>query len=113
MFHVIRKWRTDNNRLRKYVYNSDTIIKDKNIAKHNEKALGIEGNEFTNSFIFNVNEVFKNVRELRPTSRSALNIFSLIYDPIGYLQPLTVKLKIISRKFIYPDVTLFTILISY
>ena len=60
-----------------------------------EKVLGVEWNEYQDIFIFRVNKMFEDVIEIVPSKRRILSLISSIYDPVGFLQPLTVKLKLL------------------
>ena len=59
--------------------------------------LRVEWNEYQDIFIFRVNKMFEDVIEIVPSKRKILSIISSIYDPVGFLQPLTVKLKLLFQ----------------
>ena len=63
-----------------------------------EKVLGIEWDDINDKLIFNVNEIFKDAINIQPTKRNILSIISTIYDPVGYLQPITIPLKILFQE---------------
>ena len=41
--------------------------------------------------------MFEDVIEIIPSKRRILSIISSLYDPVGFLQPLTVKLKFLFQ----------------
>ena len=45
-----------------------------------------------------MNEIFKDAINIQPTKRNILSIISTIYDPVGYLQPITIPLKILFQE---------------
>ena len=63
-----------------------------------EKILGAQWNEYQDIFIFRVNKMLEDVMEIVPSKRRILSIISSICDPIGFLQPLTVKLKLLFQS---------------
>ena len=74
-------------------------VKDTNI----DKVLSIEWDEFIDKLIFWLSDIFCFVFVLSflnvtPTKRHILAIISSIYDPVGYLQPITTQLKILIQE---------------
>ena len=58
------------------------------------KVLGIEWDEFTSKLIYRLSEIFRKSLNVKPTKCNILAITSSIYDPVGYLQVITIQLKI-------------------
>ena len=117
----LRKWRTNSQELRDFlalfnandetVYskvNSDNVnIKTVNSDNVNTKlvpnnryakVLGIEWDDIRDKLVFRLNEIFKDAADIQPTKRNILSIISTIYDPVGYLQPVTIQLKILFQE---------------
>ena len=99
---VIRKWRKNDETLGKLIQecegSDNTRYKtDENFESY-EKVLGVEWNECQEIFIFRVNKMFEDVIEIVPSKRRILSLISSIYDPVGFLQPLTVKLKLLFQS---------------
>ena len=96
---VIRKWRTNDETLRNLIQECEgrdnTRYKTDEKFESYEKVLGVEWNEYQDIFIFRVNKMFEDVIEIVPSKRKILSLISSIYDPVGFLQPLTVKLKLL------------------
>lgn len=93
----LRKWRTNNEQLRKYLFQFNDENKISIDTSKHGKILGIEWNEYNDCLIFRLNEKFKNASDILPTKRKILSLISTIYDPIGYLQPVTIQLKILFQ----------------
>ena len=76
------------------------VIRYKNDGKCEsyEKVLGAERNKYQDVFTFRVNKMSEDVIEIVPSKRRILSIISSIYDPVGFLQPLTVKLKLLFQS---------------
>ena len=60
--------------------------------------MGIEWNEYKDDFIFRLNDMCRDVINVIPSKRNILSIISSVYDPAGFLQPLTVKLKLLFQE---------------
>ena len=58
------------------------------------KVLGIEWDEFTNKLIYRLSDIFRKSLNVKTTKCNILAIISSIYDPVGYLQAITIQLKI-------------------
>ena len=98
---VIRKWRANDETFRKLIQecegSDNTRYKTDEKCESYEKVLGVEWNECQDIFIFRVTKMFEDVIEIVPSKRSILSIISSIYDPAGFLQPLTVKLNLLFQ----------------
>ena len=98
---VIRKWRTNDETLRKliqeYEGNDNARYKTDEKSESYEKVLGVEWNEYQDIFIFRVKKMLEDVTEIVPSARRILSIISSIYDPAGFLKPLTVMLKLLFQ----------------
>ena len=103
----LRKWRTNNKELREFmkmlsvnnqIINNNTVnTESANIVKYT-KVLGIEWDDIRDKLVFHLNETFEDAVNIKPTKRNILSIISTIYDPVGYLQPVTIQLKILFQE---------------
>ena len=94
-FNVI-KWRTNNNKLRQEIN-----VKARELKNHiteGGKILGLPWDEKNDTLNLNVQELFQNVRNMPPTKRNILKAIASVYDPIGYIQPIVIKLKLLFQK---------------
>ena len=64
------------------------------------KVLGIDWEDDSDKLVFRLNEIFKDALNIQPTKRNILSVISTIYDPLGYLQPVTIQLKIYFKEFL-------------
>ena len=48
--------------------------------------------------VFRLDDIFKDATNVVPTKRNILSVISTVYDPVGYLQPFTIQLKILFQK---------------
>ena len=113
----LRKWRTNCKELREFtepfdvnieivkngtvnmgIINSQTVNSEFVIKIKNGKVLGIEWDDDNDKLIFRLNEILKDALNIQPTKRNILSIISTIYDPVGYLQLVTIQLKILFQE---------------
>ena len=62
-----------------------------------EKILGITWKENKDILIIDLKELLDGALCYAPTKRSILRVIAGIYDPIGFIQPLAVKFKILFQ----------------
>ena len=113
----LRKWRTNSNELCEFIepfdvnseivkndavnigiLNSQTVNSEFVNKIKNRKVLGIEWDDDGDKLIFRLNEIFKDALNIHPTKRNILSVISTIYDPVGYLQLVTIQLKILFQE---------------
>ena len=70
----------------------------KNHITEGGKILGLPWDEKNDTLNLNVQELFQNVRNMPPTKRNILKAIASVYDPIGYIQPIVIKLKLLFQK---------------
>ena len=73
-----------------------------------QKVLGLWWNTETDSFLFDLSNLVENAKKCEPTKRNIVSMVSSIYDPIGFLSPVTIQLKILlqelhERKFAWDE----------
>ena len=62
------------------------------------KVLGMNWNTLHDEIIFSFTEFYNYANSLPLTKRSVLKVTAKIYDPMGFLSPLTVKMKILFQE---------------
>ena len=63
-----------------------------------QKVLGLWWNTETDSFLFDLSNLVENAKKCEPTKRNIVSMVSSIYDPIGFLSPVTIQLKILLQE---------------
>ena len=108
----LRKWRTNSKELCEFIepfdvnieivkndavnmgiVNSQTVNSEFVHKTKNGKVVGIKWDDDNDKLIFRLNEIFKDALNIQPTKRNILSVMSTIYNPVGYLQPVTIQLK--------------------
>ena len=62
------------------------------------KILGIKLKETNDSKVFKFKEICDFSKTLNATKRNFLKVLAMFYDPIGFLQPIIINLKIVFQK---------------
>ena len=89
------KWRTNNKALQAEWSKEDTEeIKTSSLLK----VLGLVWRPETDYFIFDMTDLLEHVKDKRPTKRSVLQTTSRIFDPIGFLSPFIIRVKILFQE---------------
>ena len=103
----VRKFRSNSKELRTYFETlenvnivNNTVNKEVVDSKINneQKILGILWDEIEDNLVFRLDDIFKDAANVVPTKRNILSVISTFYDPVGYLQPFTIQLKILFQK---------------
>ena len=116
----LRKWKSNSPDLMKLIQNDETKSKNdsktdetsmsvreddesyakkalgpQTVAEVNDKAkvLGLNWDMKSDEFYFDFQELIEFANTLPPTKRSVLSLTAKIFDPLGFLTPVTVKLK--------------------
>ncbi|CAB4019969.1 Hypothetical predicted protein [Paramuricea clavata] len=63
-----------------------------------QKVLGLRWNTATDCFLFDLKSLVENAKNCEPTKRNIVSVVSSIYDPVGFLSPITIRLKILLQE---------------
>ena len=63
-----------------------------------QKVLGLYCDNEKDISSLKINEVFKETINVIPTKRNILSVIASVYDPVGYLRPIVIKLEILFQK---------------
>ena len=85
-------WRTNNEELRRSI--SDEI-RPTDMPK---KVLGIAWNDSDDKLIIDIKDFVSDVKDDCVTKRQVLSTVASFYDPIGYIQPIIIKLKVFFQE---------------
>ena len=62
------------------------------------KVLGIIWNHSSEQLSIDLNKVVENAKLLPPTKRSVLKVVAQVYDPLGWISPVVITMKILFQK---------------
>ena len=79
-------------------YTKTTLGRPSTTVPGEQKTLGIKWCIETDDFILDVSEVGQQAKRLLPTKRHIVGIVGRIYDPLGFLSPVVVRLKLFFRE---------------
>ena len=91
----LRKWRTNDVELRKSISEKEKSEINDGIGG---KILGLKWDEDNDEIILNFTQNINEAKDMVATKRNILKFIAGIYDPLGFIQPLIVSLKIIFQK---------------
>ena len=103
----VRKFRSNSKELRTYFETlenvnivNNTVNKEVVDGKINneQRILGILWDQIEDNLVFRLDDIFKDATNVVSTKRNILSVISTVYNPVGYLQPLTIQLKILFQK---------------
>ena len=102
----VRKWQTNDEEdqcklINLYEKNEgvNSAVEMNNVNSiNNDKVLGLYWNHKKDIISLKINKVVKKVINIIPTKRNILSVIASVYDPVGYLQPIVFKLKILFQK---------------
>ncbi|MCG8623726.1 MAG: hypothetical protein MJE68_17250, partial [Proteobacteria bacterium] len=69
---------------------------NKHPAEH--KVLGVRWNTTFDQLVFSLDAILEEPTVISPTKRVVISLIGRIYDPIGFLSPITVCFKILMQK---------------
>ena len=91
----LRKWRTNNQSLQKQINEAEGNEGDVNGVV---RILGLSWDTEVDCFVFQFADLISFVNSLPPTKRSLLKVSAKIFDPLGFLSPITIGAKILFQQ---------------
>ena len=86
-------------RLRSLIYNREKSFDSENFTTaENENVLGVTWHEKNDALIFGLRDIFNAAANITPTKRNILSVIANLYDPIGYVQPIVIKSKLLFQE---------------
>ena len=67
-------------------------------CKGNQKILGMQWDADNDNLIIDVKDVAALAKRLPPTKRNVISVASKVYDPIGFICPITIQLKLLFQE---------------
>ena len=90
----LQKWRTNNIELRQLI----NELTDTCFEARGEKILGVPWDENKDVFKYDFSELLTLAKTLKPSKRNVLRVLASFYDPIGMIQPILCRLKILMQN---------------
>ena len=98
----LRKWRTNSKTLLKRINEAENLPFDDtqldNELRENVKVLGLCWNTDSDEFTFNFDELIKFANSMTLTKRNVLRFGGRFYDPLGFLSPFTIRIKMLFQE---------------
>ena len=119
----VRKWKTNSQQLQETINKKESVTKSnsQNVSEDNNKTcfqsttqvsssntssdddifvkvLGMNWNTHSDEVIFSISKLTEYANSLPLTKRSTLKVTSKIYDPMGFISPVTVKMKVLFQE---------------
>ncbi|XP_064463327.1 uncharacterized protein LOC135374264 [Ornithodoros turicata] len=94
----IRKWTSNSSALRERFLSDEVSYDNASDGNATIKVLGLLWDRDTDSLTFSVKRALTLSASHPPTKRTVLKTFSLIYDPLGYLAPFIVTVKLLFQN---------------
>ena len=69
-------------------------IKETDIESKGTKVLGLNWDVNNDVFEFKMSQLVNHATELQPTKRNILRVVAKIFDPQGFISPVTTQLKV-------------------
>ena len=71
---------------------------ESNHDNHFKRVLGLSWDIETDEFVFPLDVFQKRISELKPTKRNILKAFASMYDPLGFLSPIIIRMKVLFQS---------------
>ena len=68
------------------------------VSSKEQKVLGVLWFFAYDDLVFDISDVAQLANKLEPTKRNAVSLAAKLYDPLGFVSPITVQLKILFQS---------------
>ena len=79
-------------------YTKSTLGSSKQMDDGEQKILGISWSYSNDCLLFDMNELASHASKLDPTKRGIVGIASRVYDPVGFVSPVTIRFKVLFQE---------------
>lgn len=79
-------------------YTRCTLGTGENMRSGELKVLGVHWNVSSDQLVMSLEEIATTARELQPTKRNVVSLVGKFYDPLGFLAPIVIRLKIFFQS---------------
>jgi hypothetical protein len=108
----LRKWITNDRELNEYIASRESEkinsqpqgddstyfeVMSPNIDTHRKTVLGMEWDTSKDEFVFRFDDLIKKCDSITQTKRNLLGVSASIFDPLGFVSPITAKIKTIFQ----------------
>ena len=95
-----RKWKTNSLELQNYIDKTERNISPSSEIQNNDKTkvLGIEWDTINDYLIYSFEDVVGSFKSVLPSKRSILGLIAKFYDPVGLIQSVIIKLKLLFQE---------------
>ena len=60
--------------------------------------LGVRWNITTDQLVFDVSDIYRLMKDTKPTKRNAISLATRFFDPLGVISPITVRFKLLFQR---------------
>ena len=94
----LRKWNTNSNLLRKRIDDTPKCEDSKSPFTQAVKILGLQWDTTKDELHIDVSELIEYLHTMTPTKRSLLKFSSKLFDPLGFVSPFVIRLKMLFQS---------------
>ena len=96
----VRKWKTNNPDLQNYFNKKENQFSPASEIQANDKVkvLVIVWDTKSDHLVFFFDNLIESFNHIIPTKRNSLSLIATFYDPIGLIQPIIIKLKLLFQE---------------
>ena len=63
-----------------------------------QKILGVRWSYSSDCLVFDLNDLASHASKLNPTKRNIVGVASRVYDPVGFVSPVTIRFKVLFQE---------------
>ena len=96
----VRKWKTNSLELQNYIDKMERSISPSSDTQNSDKTkvLGIAWDTINDYLVYSFEDLVESFKSVLPTKRSILGVIAKFYDPVGLIQPVIIKLKLLFQE---------------
>ena len=79
-------------------YVQSTLPANQQTSPNAQKVLGVSWDVAQDQLIFNLEGIIQTAQQLDPTKRNVISLIGQIYDPLGFLSPVTIRFKKLMQE---------------
>ena len=104
----VRKCKTNSLELQNYIDKMQRSISPSSEIQNKDKTKmsGIKWNTINDYLIYSFEDLVESFKSVLPTKRSILGLIAQFYDPVGLIQPVSIKLKLLFLEVCLANVDL-------